>query len=444
MHLAGRNVGRWKDTATGEDGDLLDLIKHARGHPKLGHAMAEARQILGIADPPRNADPRPKPAPAAPRPQPVPQPVANDEDVSSNTANARRLWERCRPLADTYAAMYLHSRGISDIVHDSLRYHPEVIYREDGFDTRAPAMVAAIRAPDGSINAVHRTWLDASGTGKANFTEPRKLLGPPKGRGVLFHPERADRNDIVVGEGIETVLSVTTALPGCAGIATLSSSMMATVTIPGSLGRVLIAADRDKSGCSAAIKLEQRLREEGRPARLIMPQRNDFNDDLMALGAGGLREHIQVQLAAPALQLTGEIAPPPAPCSDGPAAPEPALALTRNALSSDTSEFGLVALDDDHRKELAEAIHFEETPNEEQVRACARACADIATIAARQKGIRKVLVLADTWLVPPLERELRARQLIPVYPHYVTRKTDTRSGPQWDRKLIGIVPSLRD
>ncbi|MCY4502859.1 MAG: toprim domain-containing protein [Alphaproteobacteria bacterium] len=406
--------------------------------------MAEARQILGIADPPRKSEPKaPSPAPGR---EPTLQPVANDDndEVSSNTVNARRLWERCRPLTDTDAAMYLHSRGISDIVHESLRYHPEVIYREDSFVTRAPAMVAAIKGADGSINAVHRTWLDASGTGKANLPEPRKMLGPPKGYGVQFHPERADRNDIVVGEGIETVLSVTTALPGCAGIATLSSSVMPGIAIPESIGRVLIAVDRDKSGYTAAMKLEARLREEGRPARLIFPQRNDFNDDLMALGAGGLREHIQAQLSAPALQLPEQLTASPAPLADEPAAPEPVLTLSRGALSFDSSEFGLVALDETDRKELAKTIHFEKPPNEQQVRTCARAWADIAVMAARRTGILKVLVLADTWLIPPLERELRARKLIPVYPHIVARKIETASGPKWERKLIGIVPSLQD
>ena len=364
--------------------------------------------------------------------------------MSSNTANARRLWERCRPLTDTDAAMYLHSRGISDIVHESLRFHPEVLYREDSFVTRAPGMVAAIKDADGSINAVHRTWLDATGTGKARLPEPRKMLGPPKGRGVLFHPERADRNDIVIGEGIETVLSVTTALPGCAGIATLSSSVMAGIAIPDSIGRILIAVDRDKSGYPAAMKLEERLREDGRPVRLILPQRNDFNDDLMALGASGLRELIQVQLSAPALLLPEQFPPHPTLLPDEPSAPEPVLTLSRSALSSDASDFGLVALDETDRKELAKTIHFEKPPNEQQVRTCARAWADIAIMAARRTGIRKVLVLADAWLIPPLERELRARQLIPVYPHILTRKIDTPSGPQWDRKLTGIVPSLQD
>ena len=410
--------------------------------------MAEARQILGIADPPRNTGPAAPSSGPAPTPPPAaaPPPAANDQDeeVSSNTANARRLWERCRPLHDTDGAIYLHSRGISDIAHESLRFHPEALYREDSFVTRAPAMVAAIKGPDGSINAVHRTWLDASGTGKAKFPEPRKLLGYAKGHGVLFHPERADRNDIVVGEGIETVLSVTTALPGSAGIATLSSSVMAGIAIPESIGRVLIAVDRDKAGYPAALTLETRLREEDRPVRLILPQRNDFNDDLMALGAAGLREHIQAQLSAPALQLADQLPATPPPPPDEPDAPESLLYLSRHELSSGTSKYRLVAPEEVDRKELAKTIHFEKAPDPQQVRRCARAWADIALVAARQTRIRKVLVLADTWLVAPLERELRARDLIPVYPHILTRKIETASGPQWDRKLTGIVPSLTD
>ena len=409
--------------------------------------MAEARQILGIADPPRNAAPNaPSPAPD-PNPVPAPQPVANDDEdaeVSSNTANARRLWERCTPLHDTDGAIYLHSRGISDIVHESLRFHPEVLYREDSYVRREPAMVAAIKAPDGSINAVHRTWLDASGTGKAKLPEPRKMLGPPKGQGVLFHPERADRNDIVVGEGIETVLSVTTALPGSAGIATLSSSVMAGIAIPDSIGRVLIAADRDPAGYPAAFALEARLREEGRAVRLIIPQQSDFNDDLMALGAAGLREYIQAQLSAPALQLAEQLPENPAPPPDEPDAPESLLLLSRLELSSGTPKFRLVGLEEVDRKELEKAIHFDKAPDAQQVRRCARAWADIALAGARRTRIRKTLVLADAWLVPPLERELRARSLIPVYPHVLARKVETASGPQWERTFTGIVPSLAD
>ena len=441
VHLKGENIGRWEDKATGERGDLLDLIRHARGLPRLGHAMAEARRLLGIADPPRNAAPK-APAPA-PTTAATPVPIA-DEDVSSNTARARKLWERCRPLHETEGATYLHARGISDITHEALRFHPEVLYREDNLTAHAPAIVAAIRGPDGTINAVHRTWLDAGGAGKANLPEPRKMLGPPRGQGVLFHPERAARNDIVVGEGIETVLSVTTALPGSAGIATLSASVMAGIVIPDSLGRILIAVDRDTAGYPASLSLEARLREEGRPVRLILPQHGDFNDDLMALGAAGLREHIQAQLSAPALPLPEQLPAHPSPPPDKPDAPERLLFLSRLELSPGPSKFSLAVLDDIDRKELEKAIHFEKTPDAQQVLRCARAWADIALVAARRTRIRKVLVLVDAWLIPPLQRELHARKLIPVYPYILTRKIESASGSRWERKLTGIVPALTD
>ena len=248
----------------------------------------------------------------------------------------------------------------------------------------------------------------------------------------------------MVGEGIETVLSVTTALPGSAGIATLSSSVMAGIAIPDSIGRVLIAVDRDKAGYPAALTLETRLREEDRPVRLILPQRNDFNDDLMALGAAGLREHIQAQLSAPALQLADQLPAKPHPAPRRAGRARVAALPVPPRLSSGTSRFRLVAPEEVDRKELAKTIHFEKAPDPQQVRRCARAWADIALVAARQTRIRKVLVLADTWLVAPLERELRARDLIPVYPHILTRKIETASGPRWERKLTGIVPSLTD
>ena len=219
---------------------------------------------------------------------------------------------------------------------------------------------------------------------------------------------------------------------------------MAGIAIPETIGRVLIAVDRDKAGYPAALTLETRLREEGRPVRLILPQRNDFNDDLMALGAAGLREHIQAQLSAPALQLADQLPANPPPPPDEPNAPEALLYLSRHELSSGTSKFRLVMPEEVDRKELEKAIHFEKAPDPQQVRRCARAWADIALVAARQTRIRKVLVLADAWLVPPLERELRARNLIPVYPHILARKIETASGPQWERKLTGIVPSLTD
>ena len=40
--------GKWTDAATGEHGDLLDLIRHRSGAPTLRAAFAEARDFLAL------------------------------------------------------------------------------------------------------------------------------------------------------------------------------------------------------------------------------------------------------------------------------------------------------------------------------------------------------------------------------------------------------------
>ena len=47
VHLAGGRRGKWTDAATGEKGDLLDLIRAASGHARMVDAMDEARAFLG-------------------------------------------------------------------------------------------------------------------------------------------------------------------------------------------------------------------------------------------------------------------------------------------------------------------------------------------------------------------------------------------------------------
>src|ERR1700733_9467749 len=42
-------AGRWTDSATGEHGDLLDLIAAVRGLDSIGAALDEARRFLGLS-----------------------------------------------------------------------------------------------------------------------------------------------------------------------------------------------------------------------------------------------------------------------------------------------------------------------------------------------------------------------------------------------------------
>jgi len=44
-------AGKWTDAATGQHGDLLDLIALSRGLDRLADVLAEARRFLGLAQP---------------------------------------------------------------------------------------------------------------------------------------------------------------------------------------------------------------------------------------------------------------------------------------------------------------------------------------------------------------------------------------------------------
>ena len=445
VELAGKRRGRWRDYESGDKGDLLDLIQHARGFPTLGPAMAEARHFLGIP----NSPPQSRPASTSTSREP-PAPAANPNTLAEPEADqptgAARLWENCQPLAGTLGELYLRNRAITDLEHEALRFHPKLRYREDNYVTYRPALVACVRGPDGHVNAVHRTWIESTGLDKARLPQPKKLLDRSKGAGVLFHPGRMATADIVTGEGIETVLSVLSALPGSAGIATLTSSVMAGIPIPSTKGRILIAVDRDPAGYPAACRLEDRLKSEGREARLILPERDDFNDDLKADGAERLRRSIEAQLASaarPQLAVSAALAPPTQDSRPA-GAPGPILNLSRATLTPELREAGVIELHETDRKALVKALFLKAAPGPYQVRKCAGIWADIAKVAADRANATRVLILADTWLIAPLERELRARSLQPVHAFMQSVQVDTPEGRRWTRKFAGIVPSVTD
>ena len=77
------------------------------------------------------------------------------------------------------------------------------------FLSLAPSTPANGAAAEG----VQRTWIDPKRPAKANLARPRKALGRVHGRAVRFG-ESATGATLLAGEGIETVLSLVTAVPG--------------------------------------------------------------------------------------------------------------------------------------------------------------------------------------------------------------------------------------
>ena len=185
VRLHGPGVpGKWTDAATGEHGDLLDLIRHRSRAPSLRAALDEARAFLAL---------------------PV-SPATGSGDSFDATEAARRLWRQCRTIAGTHAEAYLHARGLSRCRFAALRFHPELRYRDGNSVRRFPALVAAVTGNDNAILGVQRTWLDPRRPAKAGVATPRKALGRIHGFAVRFgHP--ADGVTLLVGEGIETALS---------------------------------------------------------------------------------------------------------------------------------------------------------------------------------------------------------------------------------------------
>ena len=258
--------GKFTDAATGEHGDLLDLIRHRSRAPTLRAVLDEARAFLAL--------------PAAPA-------TASDAPYDATEA-ARRLWRCCRAVAGSHAERYLHARSLSRCRFAALRFHPELRYREGSEVRRFPALVAAVTGDDGAIAGVQRTWLDPRSPVKAGVANPRKALGRVYGLAVRFGTP-SDDAALVVGEGIETVLSLVTAVPEITAAAALSAGSLGAFTPPPGLARLVIARDNDEDGALAAERLARRCARAGIAATVIVPAGNDFNGDLVDLGAAALR-----------------------------------------------------------------------------------------------------------------------------------------------------------
>ena len=140
-------AGKWTDAATGEHGDLLDVIRESCGLVNFHDVADEARRFLSL---PR-MDPEPRH-----KPRSLPAPVGSSE-------SARRLFAMSQPIPGTVVETYLRNRGITDLPGTgTLRFHPRCYYRPDAYGPTEtwPAMIAAVTDLDGKITGAHRTWLD--------------------------------------------------------------------------------------------------------------------------------------------------------------------------------------------------------------------------------------------------------------------------------------------
>jgi hypothetical protein len=280
-------AGKWTDAATGDHGDLLDLIRECRGLRSFRETADEARAFLNL---PRPVLP-PDRGPSLQRCSP------SSED---RIAAARRLFAMSLPIPGTDAESYLRRRGITELTGvNALRFHPACYYRDqDGITHALPALIASVTDDRGRIMGVHRTWLAPGGTGKARIATPRRAMGALLGHGVRFGFDSGTEADVMAaGEGIETMLSLRIIMPLMPMIAGLSAAHLGALLFPGGLRRLYIAADSDGAGRAGTERLSHSARESGIEILTLRPRFGDFNDDLRRSGAESLRLQLLRQLA---------------------------------------------------------------------------------------------------------------------------------------------------
>ncbi|WP_316161009.1 MULTISPECIES: toprim domain-containing protein [unclassified Bradyrhizobium] len=286
LHASSKGpAGKWTDAATGEHGDLLDVIGSVCGLSSFHEVAGEARRFLKLPDWER------KP----------PVGAVNAVRPRDSARAARRLFAMGQPLSGTRGEAYLAHRGIDPRAGtDGLRFHPRCYYRpDDASDVETwPALIAAVTDLEGRITGVHRTWLDPDGfddrrLGKAPIDTPRRAMGDLLGHAVRFGTAK---DVLAAGEGIETMLSLRTVLPTLPVAAALSANHLANLLWPATLRRIYVAVDADAAGIAAAETLTTRALDAGIEAIALCPHLDDFNEDLRVLGTAKLLDVLRHQL----------------------------------------------------------------------------------------------------------------------------------------------------
>jgi hypothetical protein len=234
-------------------GDQVDWLVQVEGLDR-----DEAKRVLNTWD---------GPAPVMP----------NDPEIAR--ASAVRLWETARPIAGTLAARYLSkTRGIDLAalpaeINMVLRFHARCPF-EPG--TRHPCLLALLRdvATD-AITGIHRIALTAD----ARKIERRMLR---RTGAVKLWPAGAQ---LVVGEGIETVLAAATRIryrgaPLQPAWSMVSSYALGRLPVIPGVERLVILVDHDEVGLTASGTCMDRWLRAGRGVIRLKPKRAgaDFND----------------------------------------------------------------------------------------------------------------------------------------------------------------------
>lgn len=229
--VAGTDRGLWHDHEAGTGGDALDLIAYTQSCDRKA-AWRWGLDWLGQP----NAMPTPVPTVRQPEPK-----------ETRGIDLAKTIWREAIAAAGTPVQCYLRSRGLELQPGAPLRFHPACPRGGE----RLPAMVTLMTHPATNEPAgLHRTFLKPDGSGKADVTPVKMMLG---NAGVM----RLTRDeDIGIGlgicEGIENGLAILQRVGWAPVWACGSAGAIAKFPVLSGIEALSIFADADDKGAGLA------------------------------------------------------------------------------------------------------------------------------------------------------------------------------------------------
>jgi hypothetical protein len=220
----------WRCAVCHDGGDVIKLVAVCHGLDPRADFLEAVRLLGGVAklSPERAAE--------LERERQIRQSRRHQEASEFRERERRKgfdIWNAGEHWSNTPAEQYFKRRGLEQLPEQlPLRYAPMVAYfhgeQINAYGRKAPrhiyrgrAMLAAITDAGGVFRAVHCTWLDLDRpNGKAKILDPdtgeelpsKKVRGSKNGNAIRLVEAGAVASRLIIGEGIETVLSVWTAL----------------------------------------------------------------------------------------------------------------------------------------------------------------------------------------------------------------------------------------
>jgi hypothetical protein len=160
----------------------------------------------------------------------------------------------------------------------NFRFAKEYYHTES--KTNCPIMIAPL-VRENKLTGVHITFLDSTGSVKAEITPNKKFLGTSKGSHIELHcPNNTDT--LIIAEGIETGISASKIL-GKEQFACFSAGAgynMKELAIPSQFINIIIAGDNGESGREYANAAKATYEQQGFKVDIYYPPErfSDFND----------------------------------------------------------------------------------------------------------------------------------------------------------------------